>query len=62
VTRWKNLDRREFLSVALGAAASFSIVPLGHGLLTEIHDRQTRFAPFQFPEEFIWGAATGSLT
>jgi beta-glucosidase len=60
VTRWKNLNRREFLSNALGAAASFSIVSPGRHLLTEILGSQRRFAPFQFPEEFIWGAATAA--
>ena len=50
-------NRREFLSTALGAMASFSVLPPGHGLINELLEPQSRFAPFQFPGEFIWGAA-----
>jgi beta-glucosidase len=60
VTRFSSFNRREFLSTALGAAASFSILPPGHGLIRDFLEPQRRFAPFQFPEEFIWGAATAS--
>ena len=60
MTRWKNLNRREFLSSALGAAAAFSVVPPGHRLIGELFESQRRFAPFQFPDEFIWGAATAA--
>jgi beta-glucosidase len=53
-------NRREFLSTALGAAASFSVLPPGRGLISKLLEPQTRFAPFQFPDEFIWGAATAA--
>src|SRR6266404_5194627 len=60
VSRWNSFNRREFLSTALGAAASFSVLPSGHRLLSELLEPQFKFAPFQFPDEFIWGAATAS--
>ena len=60
MTRWNRFNRREFLSSALGAAASFSILPPGHRLINELLEPQTKFAPFQFPDEFIWGAATAA--
>src|SRR3989475_6443826 len=62
MNRWtlNGLTRRKFLFTGVGAAAGFSILPAGHGLLRELLDTQRRFAPFQFPEEFIWGAATAS--
>jgi len=60
VSRWNSFNRREFLSTALGAAASFSILPPGHRLIGELLEPQSKFAPLQFPEEFIWGAATAS--
>ncbi len=62
MNRWtlNGLTRREFLFTGLGAAAGFSILPPGHRLLRGLLDTQRRFAPFQFPEEFIWGAATAS--
>lgn len=57
---WRSFNRREFLTTALGAAASFSILPPGHGLVRELFEPQSRFAPFQFPPEFIFGAATAA--
>jgi beta-glucosidase len=60
MTRCNSFNRREFLSAALGAAASFSILPAGHHLLSELADVATPFAPFQFPKEFLWGSATAS--
>ena len=60
MTRRNSLNRREFLSTVLGAAASFSILPAGRRLVAELFDPQTSFAPFQFPKEFLWGAATAS--
>jgi hypothetical protein len=36
MTRWNSLNRREFLSTALGAAASFSVLPTGHRLIREL--------------------------
>jgi len=58
--RWNNLNRREFLTSALSAAASFYVLPPGHGLAGELLNPQMRFAPFSFPEEFIFGAATAA--
>jgi hypothetical protein len=60
VSRWNSFNRREFLSTALGVAASFSVLPPGHRLISELADLQSKFAPFQFPPEFIWGAASTS--
>ena len=60
MSRWNSFNRREFLSTALGAAASFSIVPPGHRLIGELLEPQSKFAPFQFPDEFIWGTATAT--
>lgn len=58
--RWKSFNRREFLTAALGTAASFSILPPGHHLVGELLNPQMRFAPFEFPPEFIFGAATAA--
>jgi beta-glucosidase len=58
--RRNHLNRREFLSTALGAAASFSVLPPGHRFLSEMLEPQSKFAPFQFPDDFIWGAATAA--
>ena len=60
MTRQNSLNRREFLCTALGVAASFSILPPGHRLVRDFLEPQRRYAPFQFPEEFIWGAATAA--
>jgi beta-glucosidase len=57
---WRSFNRREFLTTALGAAASFSILPPGRGLASELLEPQSRFAPFQFPPEFIFGSATAA--
>src|SRR5439155_426065 len=57
---WNSFNRREFLSTAFGAAASLSILPSGRRLIGELLEPQSKFAPFQFPETFIWGAATAS--
>jgi beta-glucosidase len=58
--RWKDFNRREFLTSALGAAASFSILPPGHRVVASLFEPQIRFAPFDFPPEFIFGAATAA--
>src|ERR671923_949635 len=58
--KWSNLNRREFLGRALGAAASFCVLPPGAALASELLQPQIKFAPFQFPEEFIFGAATAA--
>lgn len=44
---WRNFNRREFLTSALGAAASFSILPPGHGLVSELLEpnRQRKLEP-----------------
>jgi len=60
MTRWSFLNRREFFSTALGAVASFSILPPGSRYIGELLAPQRGFAPFEFPEEFIWGAATAA--
>jgi beta-glucosidase len=60
VSKWSSFNRREFLSTALGAAASFSVLPPGHRFLREMREPQSKFAPFQFPDDFIWGAATAA--
>ena len=57
---WRSFNRREFLTTALGAAASFSILPPGRGLAAELFDPQIPYEPFQFPPEFIFGAATAA--
>jgi beta-glucosidase len=58
--RWSNLSRRDFLGRALGAAASFYVLPPDAALASELLQPQMKFAPFQFPEEFIFGAATAA--
>src|SRR5215467_15647873 len=58
--RWSNLSRRDFLGRALGAAASIYVLPPGSALASDWVQPQVKFAPFQFPEEFIFGAATAS--
>lgn len=59
--RQRNIfSRREFLSTALGAAGSFSILPAGRKVFRELFDTATPFAPFQFPRDFLWGVATAS--
>jgi len=60
MARWDSLNRRQFLFTSIGAAASFSVVPVGHRFLDELADIPTRFSPFQFPTDFIWGVATAS--
>src|SRR5215472_11964859 len=57
---WNNLNRRDFLGRALGAAASFYFLPPGAALASDLLRPQIKFAPFQFPEEFIFGAATAA--
>jgi len=58
--RWSNLNRREFLSRALGAAASFYVLPPSASLASRLLAPQTKFTPFQFPKEFLFGAATAA--
>ena len=60
MSKWNDLNRREFLTTALGAAASFSVLPTGHRLAGDLLDPQIRFAPFNFPPEFVFGAATAA--
>src|SRR5690348_16472638 len=58
--RGSNLNRRDFLGRALGAAAPFYVLPPGAALVSEVIQPQIKFAPFQFPEEFIFGEATAA--
>ena len=58
--RWNGLNRRDFLIGTLRAAAGFSILPPGQHLIGKIGEPQIRFAPFNFPPEFIFGAATAA--
>ena len=44
----------------MGAAASFYVLPPGAALAGELLQQPMKFAPFQFPEEFIFGAATAA--
>jgi beta-glucosidase len=63
MTRWNSLNRREFLSTALGAAASFYVLPsdlLSQEPTPEQRIARRRYAPFQFPPEFIFGSATAA--
>ena len=53
-------NRRDFLSTTFGAAAGFSILPTGHRLIRELLSTPAPFSPFQFPKDFLWGAATAS--
>jgi beta-glucosidase len=53
-------SRREFIGTTLGAAASFAVLPAGHGLLRNFLDTAEPFTPYQFPKDFVWGAATAS--
>ena len=57
---WKSFNRREFLTTALGAAASFSDLPSGHRLVGDLLNLQRHSEPFEFPPEFIFGAATSA--
>jgi len=54
-----DLNRREFLSSAVRAAAALVFLPPRYSRLPALYP-QSRFAPFQFPEEFIWGAASAA--
>jgi len=60
MAQWKSIDRREFLASALTTAASFSVLPPGQRFIGDLLDPQNRFAPFEFPPEFIFGAATAA--
>ena len=58
---WKNFNRREFLeNCGSLAAASFSVLPSGHRVISDLLEPQNRYAPFEFPPEFIFGAATAA--
>ncbi|HXY24051.1 MAG TPA: GH1 family beta-glucosidase [Candidatus Acidoferrum sp.] len=60
MSQWKNFNRREFLTSALGAAASFYILPPGSILSSEQSSPQRHDAPFQFSPQFLFGAATAA--
>ncbi|MGC2831397.1 MAG: GH1 family beta-glucosidase [Candidatus Acidiferrum sp.] len=57
---WKGLNRREYLARALGTAASFWALPPWHALGGDLFSAQRHSAPFQFPPEFIFGAASAA--
>ena len=58
--QWKGFNRREFLTSALATAASFSVLPSGRRVTGEPLEPQNRYKPFEFPPEFIFGAATAA--
>jgi beta-glucosidase len=58
--QWKSFNRREFLTSALATAASFSVLPSGRRVTGEPLEPQNRYKPFEFPPEFIFGAATAA--
>ena len=58
--RWNNLNRREFLTAALGATASYSVLQPSFVLARELRKPQMDSTPFRFPPEFIFGAATAA--
>jgi beta-glucosidase len=60
MSQWKSFNRREFLTSALATAASFSVLPPGHRGIGDVLAAQTRYKPFEFPPEFIFGAATAA--
>lgn len=53
-------SRRQFLTSVLGAAASFCILPRGPIDPLDLLDSPGPFTPFEFPKDFLWGAATAS--
>ncbi|HVB98262.1 MAG TPA: GH1 family beta-glucosidase [Candidatus Dormibacteraeota bacterium] len=55
-----DFSHREFLSGALRATAAFTILPPGGGVLREFPGAPDSSIPFQFPKDFIWGAATAA--
>ena len=57
---WKNFNRREFLGTALGAAASFYILPQEPLQPPPPSVARRRYTKFHFPPEFIFGAATAA--
>jgi beta-glucosidase len=60
--RWKSFGRREFLAAAFGTTVSLPELLTGRGPVGDPLSPQirSRFAPFQFPPEFIFGAATAA--
>ena len=54
------MNRRQFLGGALGAAASYAVQPPGYRRIPELQDHKTSSSPFNFPEEFIWGASSAA--
>ena len=58
--RWQDLNRREFLGALGAAAASYYVFPPGRVLAGELPQAPMKFAPFEFPPEFIFGAATAA--
>lgn len=58
--RRNGLNRRNFLAGALRTTASLYVLPPGRHLMGSIIEPQIKFAPFNFPPEFIFGAATAA--
>lgn len=54
------LKRRDFLRGAVGTAASFVVLAPERRAFAKLVHPQSRFAPFQFPEEFIWGVSSSA--
>jgi beta-glucosidase len=54
------MNRREFLGAALGAAVSYAVQPSGLRHVSGLLDHKTGSAPFEFPEEFVWGASSAA--
>ncbi|MGB2625783.1 MAG: GH1 family beta-glucosidase [Candidatus Acidiferrum sp.] len=53
------ITRREFMGGMIGAVAVSSLPASARGLGL-FADAPTPFAPYQFPKDFLWGAATAS--
>ncbi len=53
------ITRREFMGGMIGAVAVSSLPATARGLGLYA-DAPTPFAPYQFPKDFLWGAATAS--
>ena len=54
------MNRREFLTRTLGAMSSSYLLWPGANFAGELLEPQTKFAPFQFPKGFAFGAATAA--
>src|ERR1700753_2167433 len=57
--RVSGFSRREFVGGLFGAAA-ISAFPVSGNWMAGIPGSANTFVPFQFPKDFLWGAATAS--